>query len=189
MSEATEAVKRLKTKARRKVFAIGNSVVEVSPFKPIAFFHRAKELRFQNALINALKEAKSPDAAIEKACFDINESVEWANKYFSSPRYKRWLEDRTDEIEANSGLTVGFIQKRVKDTIDGVITPTPVQHAATELAAKRLWPEVTKTESRVEVTTPQAMDDLMKSKAEVDALETRLKAALQSGNSPAGPVA
>lgn len=178
MSEASDTAKLLKTKARR-TFPIGKSVIEVSPFKPVVFFHRAKELKFQKALFGAMLESNDVDGAIFKACCEINEGVEWADKYFRSPRYKAWLADRMEEIEANAGLTVGYIAKKHKDNIDGTVKLTSSQLSSLEQLGERIWPKVTKVEARVEAVVPQAMDDLMKAKSEVDALEVKLREALK----------
>ena len=177
MSESKDLARRFSTPAR-PVQAIGNEFLERSPLTDEIFFHRKTELRFQDALARALENGIKRDPAIAKAAFEVGVTVDWAIKYLDSPRYKRWSEDRFKEICINHGMTQEWFLAQQFEIYSGKLNKTDLQMRALEAIGKRIAPEVTKMDLKVEKAEPVSMDELLKAQAEVDALEQKLKQAI-----------
>lgn len=181
MSEAAQLAKEFSTPARKLIHSQdGTIIIDLSPIgKPHLL--KIQELRFQHYFRNFFEKVISGELSLEeamaRASADANVTLEWTEKYLKSGRYKRWLKDRINELEAALGITPKSIALKHLQNIDGKIKLNLSQQASLSELGDRVWPKVQKIEHQVKADETYSMDELAKARDEVDALEKRLAAA------------
>lgn len=186
ITEAQELAKEFSTPARGlAAIQQGEKIAEALLFSKETYFHKFSELKLQKAIRKLLEQAVSAqetvdlETAVSQACEDLRLDKEWAVKYFNSPRYKRWLDDRIQEIEENSGLTIQYLMTLEMKNIRGDVTLTPSQHQSLERVEKRVWPEVSKIEHQISQKDAVTLDDMPDYQKKVDELEKALKGSVE----------
>lgn len=190
MNEAKVLAKEFSTPANPMV-AVGNKLVaSYSIFDKKIRFPPINGLKFEHMfkkyLPRIIKGELSVAEAIGNASLESGVPLEWLEKYFKGKRYKNWFKARWEELEVAEGVTPGYIIKKHHDNIEGRVKLSISQlNSLSELASFGILPKVQKVEHLVEEKGVASMDDLLKAKDEVTALEEKLKHAIETTAKPA----
>lgn len=154
-------------------------------------FHQLYELRFHSKikkLINEAIEAEELpdlDEIFQQACEEAHVTKEWADKYFTSSRYKAWVADRVREIQDHDDLTIPLLRNIELQSIRGEIKLTDGQHKSLERVEKRVWPEVTRQDIVISKKESNTLDDMPDYQKRVDDLEKKFKGSIAAGTDAA----
>ena len=185
MNEAKILAKEFSTPANPLV-AVGHKLVasysyldkkiRFPPVNGLKFEHT-----FKKYLPKIIKGELSVAEAIGNASLESGVSLDWLEKYFKGKRYKNWFKARWEELEIAEGVTPGYIIKKHHDNIEGKVKLSLSQlNSLSELASFGILPKVAKIEHTVEDKTASSMDELLKTRDEVNALEAKLKNAIET---------
>lgn len=174
--------KEFSTPSRQLVHAGAGRIIEQSPLTKTLCELRVKELRFLHHLNPYFTEAETGkipyDEAVEMAALNANVKPEWAKRYLASKRYKRWVKDRMDEASVRMGLTVEYLMKKHQDNVEGRARLSISQQQSLSELGERIWPKTQRIEHQVEAIDSRGMDEMMRVRADVEVLETKLKEAI-----------
>lgn len=177
MRESARLAEEFSTPAR-SLIPIGNKVIaDFSPLDGKLRLLKVKELRFEHFFKTYFPKFVEGEMgfeeAVDYACQAAHLNTEWALKYLSSPRYRRWSADRVCEIEAALGLTQGYVMKKVKENIESGKMNLSARDSLNK-AADRVWPAVQRIEQKVQAVESFSMDELLEERKKVDELEKKL---------------
>lgn len=183
--EAEGLAKDFSTEARElRATNEGRTIVEPLLYDESTYFHQFKELKLQGKIREIIKQAidfkreVNVEDAINQACEELNIKRDWADKYFASPRYKRWYADRMREIEDHSGLSIEYLAAKHKDNLEGRLKLTSSQLDSAKELGDRIWPKVSKIEHEISQKELTTLDELPDYEKKVAELEQKFRASL-----------
>lgn len=181
--EARALAKEFSTPARGLLsIQQGDKIAETLLFSKELYLHKFNELKLQKAIRSLLEQAVDAnepldlEKATQEACRDMGLDPAWAVKYFNSPRYARWLNDRVQEIEENAGVTIKYLLSLEMRNIRGEIALSSSQHQSLERVEKRVWPEISRIDHTIQQKEAVTLDNMPDYQKKVEDLEAKLKA-------------
>lgn len=168
----------------------GYGVAEVSVLTGRVRLLRLPELRFLHYLRGYFEGIEASDVsegeAVRGAAGKAGVTEEWAGRYLKSKRYKAWVADRLAEVAIREGVTVEYLMKKHKANVEGAGPRlTMSQQKSLEELGERIWPKTSRVEHQVEAKDSRGMEEIAKVREEVDALETKLKEAVEQSKAGA----
>lgn len=172
-----------KSRTLKRVKGTRDLVVEISAITKDKTFLKLKELRFLHYLRPFFVDIESGnmtfDIAVEKASAEAGVELKWAKGYLSSSRYRRWMEDRVEEAAVRAGVTVEYLMSKHVANIEGRAKFSLSQLQSLDQLGERIWPKTQRIEHQVEAKDSRGMDEMMKVREDVEALERKLKQAIE----------
>ena len=192
--KAEELAKEFSTPARQLTSVQnGRTILEPLIYEDKTLFHQFRELKLQSRIRQILRQAIDSKVDVDlqdvitQACMDLGVSRSWADKYFKSTRYAKWVQDRTKEIEDHSGLSIEYLASKHKENLEGRIKLTSSQLDSAKELGDRIWPKVSKIEHEISQKEAVTLDDMPDYQKKVEELEQKFKEALPPALPPAPP--